>query len=168
MKKILLVIGLALLFSFSARAQLMLGGDVSFSHNAREKVTSFTFSPDIGYTLDDFFVGVLLDFGHYRNAEEGTTERNYGITPYVDYSFWSAESLSVFAEAGCSISTVSDGDKPSLLDWTPYLALGLELELAEHWSVELMFATLEYSLYRREASFSVLGNSFSAGLYYSF
>lgn len=168
MKKILLLTGLVLLFSFSARAQITLGGDISFSHNAREKLSSFSISPDIGYSIDDFFVGVLLDFGQDRNVGEGTVENHFGITPYVDYIFWTAEPLSAFAEAGLGISTVSDDGKPSSLDWAPYLSLGVELEMAEHWSVQLVIGTLEYSLYRRETNFSILGNGFSAGLYYTF
>lgn len=168
MKKVVLILSLLVAFGLSARAQITVGGDLSFNRNFRDKVTSLRISPDIGYSIDDFFIGATLNFEHYKNDAEGQWERNVGITPYVDYYFWSVEPLSAFAEAGCGVTAVSSAGEPTLLNWAPYVSLGFQVDLTEHWCVELYVATLEFSELYRELDCSLLGNGFSAGLYYTF
>lgn len=166
MKKILLFLVAALALGLSARAQITIGGDLSFNHKALDKVTSFRISPDIGYTIGDFYVGAALNYE--QTKADGAWERNVGITPYVDYYFWSVEPLSAFVETGCGVMSISAAGEQTLLDWTPYLSLGFQIDLTEHWCVEIYPATLQFSALDRELDFSVLGNGLTAGLYYTF
>lgn len=85
MKKLLLLAAVAIC-SLSASAQFYYGGQLGFSRNATDNITSLTIAPEVGYTFNDTWSlgGVLdYDYRYYKGIDTNIFE----ISPYARYNF---------------------------------------------------------------------------------
>ena len=101
MKKVLLIIGLAVA-AMTVNAQLFVGGGINFSTNVNKDAdgdktnqkTSFGFTPEIGYSLNDKLdAGLDLTIGLTKttvwatsNTSTDTKTTNWEIAPFAQYS----------------------------------------------------------------------------------
>lgn len=117
MKKVILLMMVAVLGMATANAQYYLGGSVGFSSNSSkpeggEKTTSTAFEiiPEFGYSLTDKLdLGIALG---YTSDEDELDNKvtGFGVNPYVRYSLVSFGNFSVLGKAGLVFETEKAGD----------------------------------------------------------
>lgn len=83
MKKLFLL-AFTVLASISASAQFYFGGQVGFSRNATDNITSLVIAPEVGYDFNEKWAfGGVLDYEHwYQNK---TNLDIFEISPYARY-----------------------------------------------------------------------------------
>ena len=89
MKKLFLIVALAIMGIFTANAQVWIGGGVGAK--VYENYTSFSIAPEVGYNINNHWtvaLGANYDFS--RSVLEGDVEReviinNLALQPYVRY-----------------------------------------------------------------------------------
>jgi hypothetical protein len=98
MKKLILLAAL-ICASHALQAQVYIGGSASvWRTEANIEQTSFRILPEVGYAFNDRWnAGVVL--GYADNTALGDYIQ---ITPYVDYTFYRRDIVSMFLEAGAS------------------------------------------------------------------
>jgi len=85
MKKLLFVFVAALCFSFTAKAQLILGGGIGFGTTSDNKFSVYI-APEVGYHVSNYFsVGGKLSYQSGNNV--------FGIDPYVRGHFFKPAGL---------------------------------------------------------------------------
>lgn len=173
MKKALIITIIALLgICREANAQFYVGGSVSAHFGYTDsRFTSFSLSPDIGYSFGDWSVGSTINISTYGDKDDGLTSLRLGITPYAEYYFFSAGPVSLFAEGGIALffaRYLSEGAPENAFYVNPYLAPGIEISLTDHFSVLCHIGRLEWNTEARDFGFSINGEALSLGLYYSF
>lgn len=100
MKKLLLLAAFALA-SISASAQFYYGGQVGFSRNATDNITTVTIAPEVGYSFNDkWSVGGVLDYDYYYHS--GSDTNVFEISPYARYTYAAVASdkLKFFVDGG--------------------------------------------------------------------
>ena len=173
MKKTILIVIIALLgLSQQAKAQLYVGGSLGFNAGFNdERFSSVSISPDIGYGYGNWNFGAVLNINTFSNNNDGLASLRLGITPYVEYYFFSAGPVSLFAEAGIGLIHAmyftADDPKNQFL-FNPYLAPGIEVSLTDHFSVMCHLGRFEWDSETSNLGFSMSGESLALGLYYSF
>ena len=174
MKKSAIVLIIALLgLSLEARAQFYVGGSVSAHFGYTDaRFTSFSLYPDIGYSFGNWSVGSTINLSGYSDKNDGLSTLRLGITPYVEYFFFSAGPVSLFAEGGASMAfshyIKTDGVPENVFYVNPYVAPGIEISLTDNFSVLCHIGRLEWNSEARDFGFSISGEALSLGLYYSF
>lgn len=128
MKKLILLLGSAMLFTFSASAQtekgtVMLGlsgGNFGYTHNKDTDDSSFSADlyPTAGiFIADNFLVGANLSLGYYRSKHEQATSTyssrytSYGLGPFARYYVPSSSKHRFFVEAGAAFYHSSNKSK---------------------------------------------------------
>lgn len=85
MKKLLLLAVFAIA-SISASAQFYFGGQVGFSRNATDNITTVTIAPELGYTFNETWsFGGVLDYDYNYNS--GNSVNIFEISPYARYNY---------------------------------------------------------------------------------
>ncbi len=124
MKKIILIAMFGIIttsaFSQINKGQLLVGGSANFSSSKQNdvpdsKLTTFHFSPDVGY----FFIpnlagGLRASFSSSKYEDEDEAFTSTSVAPFVRYYFLPAEQkVNVFADASYGIGSVGQGDNES-------------------------------------------------------
>ena len=174
MKKTLFAIALAMTAMVSS-AQVFVGGGLGFSSSKYEgsdySSTSFNFSPEVGYVLDDVWsFGLPISIATERTAldkaleEEG--ESAWSIAPYARYTFFRSGSLSVFVDGILGLSGADDDSNVSLS-----VAPGVAYGFTENISVVTRLGSLGWNNQYGNGSYFGLNADASIGsvaLYYTF
>lgn len=131
MKKIVLFLFVAMA-ALSVKAQVYVGGTVSFWHNDDADATSFIVSPEIGYNLSEkWAVGGVIGFTHSKVSidDESLKVNSFSIAPYARYSYYENKILRLFIDGGVGFSTykIKDFDSESGFEigFRPGLAIKL-------------------------------------------
>lgn len=175
MKKIFFTIALVA-FAFTASAQWNLGGQIGVGHQGNHDdnfnigsstTATFAFSPKVGYQLSDKWqVGATVLFGfdkerNYMGAEDTytlTTNLQYGIAPYVRYTFGAWRNCSLFVEGqfvfgmspetttysyvnGSESASVKNGDNLTFLRLG--VVPGMNYKFSDHFSMDLYINVAE-------------------------
>ena len=161
MKKtfILTIIGLLAVLP-DAGAQFYVGGSFHVSTRlADERGTSFSISPDIGYSVGNWCLGSSIEwFSTGEGDGPGLT-----VNPYAEYFFWSSGPLSFFVEGGIGLTWCGG------FSCTPYLAPGISFNISDRWSVMGHIGRLGYDSLEKTLEFSTsAASALALGLYYSF
>ena len=137
MKKTLLTIIICFAAAFSAHAQLGLGGRMSFGGNTKEGRFDMDLSPDICYSFGDLCAGAILELSFTSKNGDGSPQLySIGGTAYLQYYFWSAGPVSLFAEADIKATReLYNPEEKAVLRWQPSLSPGMEIKFTDHWSV---------------------------------
>lgn len=106
MKKVTLIMFVAVIGILSANAQFYLGGSLKFGTKTAKpeggtKTTGSQFSimPEAGYHLNqDLDLGLVLGFSNVKDQNDVKTS-NWGVSPYARYSFVEFGRLSVWGQA---------------------------------------------------------------------
>lgn len=100
MKKLLLLAVFAIA-SLSASAQFYYGGQLGFSRNATDNITTLSIAPEVGYSFNDkWSFGGVLDYDYRYDA--GQKLNIFEISPYARYKCASLaeDKLKFFVDGG--------------------------------------------------------------------
>ena len=89
MKKIL-VAAVVAFSSLAANAQIWMGGSLGFDYTDNDNskaVTTFTISPEVGYTLDEKWDLGLAINANFKSVEDGDNTNTFSVEPYARYTF---------------------------------------------------------------------------------
>ena len=157
MKKVILVIVLAMM-AFTAKAQLYVGGGLSFIGNGAG--ASFTIAPEVGYNINDnMAVGGSIGLG----LESGETILS--VDPYFRFYFLEVGPVRFFGDANFNLSNIWETGEPSRTTWGIGVRPGLAVNLTDNWSIVAHVASLGY--YGGTFGFT-LNTGSVLGVYYCF
>ena len=170
MKKTLLTIIICFVAAFSANAQISLGGRMSFGGNTKDGRFEMDLSPDICYSFGDFCAGAILELSFTNKNSEGSPQLySIGGTAYLQYYFWSAGPVSLFAEADIKATReLYNPEEKAELRWKPSLSPGLEIKLSDHWSVIGYLGEISWDSISTSWNVSLSPSDYSLGVYYTF
>ena len=138
MKKLLLLLAIVVTASFSAQAQVWIGGNVSGFFN--KETQTFAVAPDVGYAFPNtpFSVACAIEYqGSYLNGEGYSHELT--VSPYFRYNICDiSERFSMF------VDLTSDVDVLGFNYFDIGLAPGISFNLTEHWSAEFSYGFVGY------------------------
>lgn len=158
MKKLIIVFVTAIAMSFSASAQLYVGGNAGLSVVAGNGNSSVNFSvaPEAGYNFNDSMaVGVAL---HFSNPS------TFYASPYFRYFFTKAGNFRFFADATADLGTVS-----SSFYWGVSVNPGVAYNINNRWGIVTHLGSIGVQGVEKSTLFriGILGAA-SIGFYYHF
>lgn len=156
MKKILVILALSLV-ALSAKAQVYVGGGVSFAGSGNAAV--FSIAPEAGYCFDDdMAAGLSLGLGFGKGATA------LAIDPYFRYFFAELGPVRFFGDAHFNFTHTMAGDATSST-WGIGVRPGIAVNITDNWSLVAHVARLGYY----EGAFGFYLNTGSTiGVYYAF
>lgn len=159
MKKLLLTILAVAAISFTANAQLYVGGNVGFGVTASDggSATAWELSPEVGYNFNDSIAaGVALTFAG--------SPFSFSVDPYFRWYFAKAGNAKFLADAILSAGKVSDA-----FIWGLGVSPGIAFNINNRWSVvsHLAFIGYEGAKSGGAFTFSLLNNT-RIGFFYNF
>lgn len=176
MKKVILAIVVALT-SMAASAQVWMGGSLGLDFTKPEggkTITSFTISPEVGYTLSDKW-DIAIAINENLVACDGESANSISVEPYARYTFAKAGIASFFVDGGVAIGSVgySNGEwlDESVMAYTIGFRPGVKLAVSEKVGLVAKLGFLGWQ--KVEDSYSSFGlnvnnNALSFGMYWSF
>ena len=170
MKRLLLIsVLLAAVALPEAQAQWYVGGSLGANTQLNRSEFTLDFLPEVGYTLGDWSFGTIFNLFWNRSDNSGNPESflNVGFAPYVEYYFYTTGALSFFAEGGLDI-LYKASDPENHWRFNPYLAPGMEYQLAPHWTAVAHLGRLEWDSSINNLAFNLFSNSLNLGLLYTF
>ena len=189
MKKLFLAITIMVASVSATNAQFYIGGGLSLWHyNGNTKTTSFSISPDAGYSFNNHWtVGLAVGFDA-RFYHDKTEERIYinsdGIPetsiytyhnyysfyaePYARFNYFSTDRVKLFLDGVLGVAL----DEHGRYDGSQVIVRpGISVNITEHFSLVGTFGMLGYihGVYLNNTGFGFrLQNSLRFGFYYSF
>ena len=169
MKKLLLLIAFVVTVSFSAQAQVWIGGSINGFLNKETK--TFTIAPDVGYCFHDtpFSIACALEYGGEFSKDDGYCH-SLTVSPCFRYNICDiSERFSLFVDLIADIDAIEF----SYFDvgFTP----GVSFDLTNHWSAEFSYGFVGYRW--EQLLGQTIGHSFEMdfkasaaefGIYYNF
>ena len=179
MKKLLLIAAF-LVASISASAQFYFGGQVGFSRNATDNITTLTIAPEVGYSFNDrWSFGGVLDYDYsYRNKLDLNI---FEISPYARYKYASVsdDNLKFFVDCGVGFGVQKAKGFDAGFIYHIGLRPGVSYSFNQHWSIVAHLSQLGWEgatdkatgTYGRKNQFTwniFDWNDLRFGFYYSF
>ena len=160
MKKLIITL-ISLCIALSANAQFYVGGGLRFSSNAESDLTTFSFTPELGYNLSDSFaVGSAFVFSS-RSVDNYSTG-TISFKPYLRYTFAELGIVRFFIDGAVTLTKPKNGDGSWEIGAYPGIAIPV--------NGRLCFVAHMGQLSYNSSSVFTLGvdNSVSAGLFFNF
>ena len=138
MKKLLLLLAFFVTASFSAQAQVWIGGSVNGFLNKETK--TFTIAPDVGYCFSDtpFSIGCGIAYSGTIQKDEPYTH-SLSVSPFFRYDICDiGERFTMFVDLFSDIE---------VFDFSFFdigLSPGISFDLTEHWSAEFSYGFVGY------------------------
>jgi len=167
MKKTFALITLVAASVTCASAQMWVGGSLGFGHkasetegqvdknfNSKHDYNSLSFSPEIGYDLNDrWSVAVGLEYAHsvseYESIFESTsttTTNSFSIEPYVRYHALKWGKLGLFVDGGVSYGfSHINGSGDTSNDFAVFVSPGLSYRLNDRFVLVSHISGLKYT-----------------------
>lgn len=179
MKKLLLSLFIVLA-SITANAQFYVGGQVGFSRNATDNVTTLQIAPEFGYDFNEKWAfGGVLDYQY--GYQDKVNLNIFEISPYARYKFARVadDKLKFFVDGGVGfgVQKVTGYDTGFIyhIGFRP----GMSYSFNEHWTILAHLSQLGWEgatdkathAYGRKNCFTwniFNWNDLMFGLYYSF
>ena len=160
MKRVIITL-IALCIALSANAQFYVGGGFKFSSNADAELTTFSFSPEFGYNLNDSFA-VGLAFGSSFRRVNDYSSSTISFKPYVRYTFAELGIVRLFVDGAVALSKTKNADGA----WEIGAYPGIAIPVGERLSFVAHMGQLSFN----SSSVFTLGldNTVSAGLFFHF
>jgi hypothetical protein len=144
MKKVTLMMFVALIGVLSANAQFYLGGSLSLDMETtkpeggkKTDQTTFSIVPEFGYQLNqDLDLGITGIFSNEKDPD-GNKSTGWGLAPYARYSFVEFGRFSVWGQAGIFIGG-AEADKTKLKSTTFGLTISPVLKYSLSGNVDLI------------------------------
>lgn len=170
MKKLVICLFVALLaMGVKAQQGVYVGGTLSFWGG--DDVSSFGIAPEVGYRFNDKWAGGgLLAFSHAKS--NGLKSNAFAIAPYVRYTFFEVDQLSLFVDGGFGFSTVGVKGFDNVNGFEVGFKPGISFAVTEHLS---LLAKIGFLGYRDDylnssngGGLSLSSTDLSFGFYYTF
>ena len=166
MKKLVLVIALALMAAFGAKAQFYVGGSIHFGTDQTlnadgDPAPLIQIAPEVGYWIsDNLAVGGVIGFDNNMGATI------VEISPYVRYSLLELGPVSLFLDGQLSFAFVSAGGESNFAFAGVGVAPGIAIPVSDNLSFVGHLGRIGYygGSFEIDASPANIG----MGLYYSF
>lgn len=135
MKKLLLAL-VCVTASMSASAQCYFGGQVGFSRNATDNITTLVIAPEVGYSYNDTW-----SFGGVLDYEYLYWDRNnlniFEISPYARYKYASIaeDKLKFFVDGGVGFGVQKMTDYDTGFVYHIGFRPGISYSFNNHWSI---------------------------------
>lgn len=179
MKKLLLL-AVLMIASLSASAQFYYGGQVGFSRNATDNITTLTIAPEVGYSFNEkWSFGGVLDYD-YRYTS-GVKLNIFEISPYARYKYakLADDKLSFFVDGGVGFGFQKQSGLDAGFVYHIGFRPGISYALNDHYSIVAHLgnlgwegatdkATGEYGRKNRFTWNIFSWNDLMFGFYYSF
>ena len=157
MKKVLVILALSLM-AFTAKAQVYVGGTLSFSGVKDQAV--FSVAPEAGYNFNDnMAAGASLGL----SFSKGMT--SFAIDPYFRYYFAELGPVRFFGDGHFNFTNVAVRDAEGTSTWGIGVRPGIAVNLNDSWSIVTHVASLGY--YGGAFGFH-LNPGYTVGVYYEF
>lgn len=163
MKKLFVILALSLA-ALTAKAQVYVGGGISFNGAAAngQSTANFSVKPEVGYNLDDnMAVGLSVGLGFADGISV------FSLDPYFRYYFADWGPLRFFVDGNFNFTntSVKNAENGSHSTWGLGVKPGIAVPVNEKWSVVGHVASLGY--YDGTFRFG-LNPGYSIGVYYAF
>ena len=182
MKKLIISFLTLAAVSFSAKAQLYVGGLVGLDLTAPKSSTVFTFqaSPEVGYNFSDkFAAGASLNLVPSVTSFDGESSGTFAwnIQPYVRFKFANIGKLKLFGDVAVGLGTVGTSlrheditvKSKAAFQWSVGLRPGISYDFTQHWSLVTHIAGISYGGTKNNNAFNLnIFSSASIGVYYNF
>ena len=135
MKKLLMLAALAI-SSLTASAQFYFGGQVGFSRNATDDITTLNIAPEVGYDFNSVWsCGGVLDYSYRYNA--GNNLNIFEISPYARYKFarFADDKLKFFVDCGIGFGVQKATNYDAGFVYHIGFRPGVSYSLNNHWCV---------------------------------
>lgn len=158
MKKIVLLLFVAIA-TLSVKAQdIYMGGNFSLWHNDDADNTAFTIAPEIGYNLDEkWALGVTLGFKH--ESESDISVNTFMIEPYARFSYYENKIVRLFVDGGFGFATSKMEDADAVNGFEIGIKPGIAIKLNQHFSLIAKCGFLGY-----QDDYSEAGSAFGLKL----
>ena len=184
MKKIILT-ALVAVASLSANAQVWLGGSLGFNYTKQSikggsdaSMTTFTISPEVGYSLSDKWDIALQIGDEYQSVKVGNGKAEsmnaFVVAPYARYTFYKTGKVGFFVDGGFSIKTGDFSEEGIDFEdetmWGIGIRPGVKFAASDKVTFVASFGGLGYRSAGdfSQLGFNVNGNALQFGCYYSF
>ncbi len=143
MKKIVVLL-FVVMAALSAKAQVYVGGSISFWHDDDKfETTTFSVSPEVGYNFNEkWAVGGTIGFGYDKTDDVKTTV--FAIAPYARFSYYENKIVRLFIDGGFGIASSKMGDEDAVTGFEIGLKPGLAIKLNEKFSLVAKCGFLGY------------------------
>ena len=162
MKKFLTVMA-CVLFAFTAKAQLYVGGEIGFTRNSDADRTYVSIFPEVGYSINDSWA-FGASIGFLAENIGGIKTNLFQINPYARFSFLEIGDAKLFVDGGIGLGFPKDGDAQISVGVYP----GIAIPLSDHVSFVGHLGGIDYDITNKVFGIGVTGNAFTAGVYYNF
>ncbi len=168
-RTILVLVSIFMLSLLTGKAQLFVGGNLSFSSQGgsyeagststdKTKTHSFGFYPKVGYFLNDqFAVGAQLGIALSSSKTPGTPEvitssSTKGLTPFIRYYVLQMDKFSIFGQGYLGLSLGSQKTKtgtttvngPKTTTFSLGIFPGMAYDVGDHFSLEANINLLNF------------------------
>lgn len=168
MKKVFLTFALMLTTMF-ASAQFYVGGGIGFgkSEISDVEMTEFTFTPEIGYTInEDWTVGAAIEVDWTKDVSTA-----FAVNPYVRYTFFKAGNFSFFADGVVELGSIKPEEGDSQFCWGIGVKPGIAYSFTENIAIAGHLGWLGHRSYDdigEATAIQLNGNNLSFSIYYNF
>ena len=129
--------------ALSVKAQVYVGGELSFWHNDDADVTSFIIAPEIGYNFNEkWAVGGNIGFGYAKADDAKAT--TFAIAPYARYSYYENKVVRLFIDGGFGFSSTKVEDMDAVTGFEVGFKPGIAIKLNEKFSLVAKCGFLGY------------------------
>lgn len=163
MKKIVMLL-FTVMVACSVKAQVYLGGTVSFWHNDDADATNFVLAPEVGYNFSEkWAVGAVLEFAHSKVVENDFKLKGnaFALAPYARYSYYENKLVRLFVDGGLGFSTYKVEDMDAVNGFEIGFRPGISIKLNKNFN---LVAKCGFLGYRDDYN----GNSSSNGYGFAF
>lgn len=174
MKKIGMLL-FVLVATLSVKAQVYVGGNLSWWHIEDGDNTSFILAPELGYEFNDkWAVGAQLLYGHYKQGtgDHKIKANGFAFAPYARFSFFENKIIRCFVDGGVGVSSYKVKHADSESGFELGLKPGIAIKLGEHFSLIAKYGFLgyrdEYLLGDSGYGFAFSSEDLSIGFHYTF
>lgn len=179
MKKVILSAAVALM-SFAASAQVWVGGSLGLQitdpdYEGSKSITTFTISPEVGYTLNDNW-DIAIAINESYASQDGESANSISVEPYARYTFAKSGIASFFIDGGVGFGSTeisNDGDwlDKSQTQWYIGVRPGLKLTISDNIGLVTKLGFLGYQKVEDAYSsfgFNINNSALTFGMYWSF
>lgn len=177
MKKLLLMLVVALTSLCASADNLYAGGSVGFWRNASDNKTDFSILPELGYNINSK-VSVGASFGYQHTYNDGFKLNLGCVNPYLRYKFFQSGKVDVFVDGGVDLGFGASRYDGHSTDTAVTFGIGFKpgiaYNISDKFSLVAHVGMLGYkggnhaSGADKEGGFMLDGNNLSFGFYVNF
>lgn len=170
MKKIVLLLFVAIATLSVSAQDMYVGGSFGLWRNSDQNQTSFTVAPEVGYNLNEkWALGVELNYTHKYNE---VATNAFAIAPYARYSFYENKAVRLFVDGGFGFVTAKQDEADAVNGFQIGFKPGIAVKLNKQFSLVAKCGFLgyqdDYSESGSAFGFDMSSENLTLGFHYEF